>query len=161
MATDSRTIRPRKSTEDRPGAGVAILTLFLGLGAVSCDPYDEIRDRLDPAEEARFDRGASAASPCWTCHDIMGTGSKVGPHLQGLMGRKIGGLEAYGYTDALRSRQGVWTRAALDAFLANPQAFAPGNRMVWPGIGDPGIRADLIYYLELASTPPSRDRRPE
>ncbi len=143
----------RRATLDVRAERRALL-LALGLLLVpvlGCDPYSDIRERLGPEEEARFDRGASAASPCWTCHDVMGTGVKVGPHLQGLIGREIGGLEGYGYSEALQALKGPWTRARLDAFLASPQDFAPGNRMVWPGIGDPDVRADLIYYIELAS----------
>ena len=41
----------------------------------------------------------------------------------------------------------VWTPRALDAWLARPARFLPGNRMTFPGIADAGDRADLIAWL--------------
>jgi cytochrome c len=41
----------------------------------------------------------------------------------------------------------VWTEKSLDAYLAAPQKFVPGNIMPFPGIENDQARADLIAYL--------------
>ena len=42
----------------------------------------------------------------------------------------------------------VWTEETLDAFLENPQAFMPRNRMAYPGDKNPDNRAAIIEYLK-------------
>jgi len=41
----------------------------------------------------------------------------------------------------------VWTPRALDAWLAQPGRFLPGNRMTFGGIFGQRDRDDLIAYL--------------
>jgi len=41
----------------------------------------------------------------------------------------------------------TWDSAALDAWITNPQAFIPGNRMPFRGIPDQQARADIIAFL--------------
>ena len=49
-------------------------------------------------------------------------------------------------------RRGVtWDAATLDKYIADPQAFIPGNRMAFAGIPDPSQRDDLIAYLAVAT----------
>lgn len=129
---------------------VALVVLALSTPQLSsCDSRGrEIRARLSDEERVVFDRGNQLASPCWTCHDFYGTQNKVGPHLSGLVGRRAGDSTYGGYSDALRRTGVIWDRESLDAFLAQPQRFAPGTTMISPGIADPGDRAALIFYIE-------------
>jgi cytochrome c len=46
----------------------------------------------------------------------------------------------------------TWTPAALDAWLANPARFLPGNRMAFAGISDEEDRNALIAYLLSVTT---------
>jgi len=114
------------------------------------DPYAEVRARLDPAERARFDRGARAASPCAVCHDLAGEAVKIGPHLSGIGGRRAGAVPGYAYSDAMKTSGVRWSTRTLDAFLAEPQRVVPGNRMVSPGVRDPSARSDLVFFLVQA-----------
>ena len=41
----------------------------------------------------------------------------------------------------------VWDDASLDAFLADPAGFMPGNAMVYPGMPSAEDRAAVIDYL--------------
>jgi cytochrome c len=41
----------------------------------------------------------------------------------------------------------LWTPRALDAWLAEPARFLPGNRMTIAGVSDPEDRRDIIAYL--------------
>jgi cytochrome c len=118
---------------------------------LGCDPYSDVRAELDPAARARFARGQRAATPCWTCHDITGTSSKVGPGLQDLMGRQAGTTPGFPHSQAMRDSGVRWNARSLDAFLTDAQRVVPGSKMVAPGISDPRQRADLIFFLELAT----------
>ena len=65
-------------------------------------------------------------------------------------------MDGFSYSDVLAGKDGSWTYDKLDAFLENPQGWAKGTRMSYPGIKDPAKRADVIVYLaEHADNPPS------
>jgi cytochrome c len=42
----------------------------------------------------------------------------------------------------------VWTRATLDAYLADPAGFLPGTEMAMPGLSVADDRRDVIDYLQ-------------
>lgn len=126
------------------------LVAVLALSALTgCDArVREIRSRLGDEQRALFDRGRQVASPCWSCHDLYGTQQKVGPHLRGLWGRRSGESGFPGYSPALRDARVTWGTRTLDAYLADPDGFAPGTTMIFPGIQSPADRAALLFYLE-------------
>jgi len=126
------------------------------LGSGGCDPYSEARAGLDAAERDRFARGRRAATPCASCHDLKGQAPKVGPPLQGLFGRRAGGVEGFPYSVALAESSVVWNDRTLDAFLANPQALIPRNRMLSPPQPDARMRSDLIFFLRTIDRQGSR-----
>src|SRR5919106_5730285 len=81
--------------------------------------------------------GAQVFRTCVACHTLEPGAHRTGPSLAGVFGRKAGRAEGFHrYSDALRSADLVWNEDALNAFLADPQAFLPGNRMTFPGIRD-------------------------
>lgn len=84
---------------------------------------------------------------CRSCHTVTGPGGPAGPGLQGVVGRKIAGGPGYAYSPGLKAKAGSWTAASLDAYLANPSAFAPGGRM-FARVAQPGARAAIIAYLK-------------
>jgi cytochrome c len=50
----------------------------------------------------------------------------------------------------------VWNDRTLDAFLANPQALIPRNRMLSPPQPDARMRSDLIFFLRTIDRQGSR-----
>jgi cytochrome c len=120
-----------------PRATVALLTTLLLAGAAHADG-DAARG------EARF-------GDCAACHKLEAGANNVGPSLHGIFARRAGELPDFRYSPALKRSGIVWTPETLGAFLANPQALVPGNRMPYAGMTDAGSRADLIAYLSKAS----------
>jgi cytochrome c len=86
---------------------------------------------------------------------MIGEGAKnrVGPELNGVVGRVIGSVEGVRYsgtfTDAAAAGQ-VWTVEGLQAFLANPRDAMPGTKMSFRGVRDPEEIDALIAYLQAA-----------
>ena len=95
--------------------------------------------------------GKRAFQKCYACHALGDDDEGAqGPSLKGIAGRDVASWPGYEYSVAMRtyaSRQPRWTRAALDAFLADPQQLVPGNEMGYFGLKDPAERAALIEYL--------------
>lgn len=86
---------------------------------------------------------------CFACH-MVGEDAKprVGPVLNGLIGRKAGSYEGFKYTEANRNSGLVWDEATLTEYLRNPRAKIPGTSMAFAGIKKDEDIADLIAYLK-------------
>jgi cytochrome c len=134
------------------GNRAAALVLSLSLCAAALPAAAEV---LGDAE-----RGATLFAACATCHQVgEGAVHRVGPHLNGLFGRRLGGLGDYPrYSEGL-TRAGAdgvtWTAETLDAYIANPRALVTGTRMNFPGLDAPQDRADVIAYLRDFSASPA------
>jgi cytochrome c len=93
-------------------------------------------------------RGEILSMQCRACHTLEKGGAHLlGPNLFGLFGRTAGSAPDFSYSDALAAGGFVWTPRALDAWLAQPFAFLPGNRMSYPGLPDGNDRTAVIAYL--------------
>jgi cytochrome c len=85
---------------------------------------------------------------CGDCHTVEPP-SGTAPALKGVIGRKVASLADFQYSNALKAKGGTWTEAALEAFIANPKAYAPGTQMT-AGDADPADRKAIIDYLKSA-----------
>lgn len=88
---------------------------------------------------------------CNACHQIgEGAVNRVGPHLNGVFGRKAGAIDGFNYSKSM-ARMGAdgltWTRETLDAYLENPKALVSGTRMNYRGMKEPQARAALMAFL--------------
>lgn len=66
---------------------------------------------------------------CKLCHQGSAS-TPLAPTLVGVAGKKIASRPDFNYSTALKSKAEKWTDANLDAWLANPGAFAPSAKMV-------------------------------
>jgi len=117
-------------------------------------PGAEILPALAKADPKK---GEASIALCKVCHSFdKGAPSPIGPNLYGVVGRKIASLEAFNYSTALKGKasEGDWTFEQLDLWLTNPQAFASGTIMAFPGIPDLHTRADVIDFLRTKSDNP-------
>lgn len=86
---------------------------------------------------------------CTACHTVSSKApGKVGPHLQGIVGRKAGSVAGFGYSPAMKGSAIVWNEATLDKWLQRPQAVVPGTTMAFAGLAKPEDRKALIAYLK-------------
>lgn len=94
-----------------------------------------------------------AQRQCASCHTFNEGGRNgVGPNLAGIVGAKHGHAEGFNYSPAIRGMADKpWTYEELNAWIANPRAYAPGNRMSFGGMANASQRADLIAYLRSIS----------
>lgn len=102
------------------------------------------------AGDGDAENGKLVFDMCASCHSLDGSESD-GPTLQGVFGRKAGGLDSYRYSAAMTRSDIVWDAMTLDTFLADPQAAVPGNKMAFAGIDDKSSRTDLVAYLAEAT----------
>lgn len=102
----------------------------------------------DPYVSADTSRGEALSMQCRACHSLEKGGTAiVGPILFGIFGRAAGSTPDFSYSEVLAASSFVWTPRALDAWLAEPFGFLPGNRMSFPGLRDPKDRNAVIAYL--------------
>lgn len=84
---------------------------------------------------------------CRACHNLDGSNA-VGPHLNGVVGRQVAAVDGYSYSGALAEQAEVWDAETLNAFLEDPQGWAPGTAMSYNGLAKVEDRANLIAYLD-------------
>jgi len=104
------------------------------------------------AQEGNAQEGAEVFKKCRACHDVgAGAKNKVGPLLNGIMGRPAGSIEGYNYSDANKKAGAgflVWTEEIMFKYLEAPLAFMPGTKMAFAGLKDAQDRKDVIAYLK-------------
>lgn len=86
---------------------------------------------------------------CGGCHEMTAeAGSNFGPHLEGIIGRKVAAVEGYDYSKALKEADFVWTEEVMDGWLANPETLLPGMCMTFKGVADEEVRKAMIAFMK-------------
>ncbi|MEA5667633.1 c-type cytochrome [Stenotrophomonas sp. MH1] len=117
----------------------------LGLLLAACGQRDAFNHtaNADPHQQ-QLER---AFAICAGCHDTRADlGHRVGPNLQGVIGRRAGTAPGYHYSDAMKASDITWDAQTLDAFLKSPTRQVPGTRML-NATSDPARRQAVIEYL--------------
>jgi cytochrome c len=96
-------------------------------------------------------KGKRVFVKCMACHGVVEGQNKIGPSLYGIVGRSAGAIENFKYSAAMAGSDVVWSDEALFAYLKDPKAYLPGNKMIFPGIADAQQRADLIAFLKTTT----------
>lgn len=91
--------------------------------------------------------GEKVYRKCKACHAVEDGKNRVGPHLYGIMGREVASVDGFKYSDAMQAVGGTWTPEQMDAWLADPKGFAPGNKMSFAGLKKEDDRVNIIAYL--------------
>lgn len=100
------------------------------------------------------DAGKKVFNQCAVCHSIKDQSRRIGPTLNGVVGRTAGTVEGFSYSEAMREAGDdglVWTEDEIAAYVADPRGKIPGNSMAFAGIKDAGNVADVIAYIKTFS----------
>lgn len=109
------------------------------------EPAVEMSQFAMAVANADLDAGARVFRQCQACHVANAPTNRVGPYLQGVVGRDVGAVEGFRYSGNLP--EGVWTVDNLNAFLTNPRDYAPGTSMVFQGLRNEADRVNVVGYL--------------
>lgn len=96
-------------------------------------------------------KGEKVFNKCKACHVADAETNRVGPHLKGLIGRKIASVADYKYSDdmiAFGAANPVWTEELFATYIENPKASVPKTKMTFTGIKKEDEREDLLAYLK-------------
>jgi len=92
--------------------------------------------------------GSALQKKCMGCHGDAAPAAIKGPSLKGVFGKSVAADKAYAYSDGLKAKASQkWTQQNLDAFLADPNTWAPGTKMKGKA-ADPTERAAIIESLK-------------
>lgn len=107
----------------------------------------------DPLAVYAGDRGAEVFRACTACHALRPEdGMRAGPSLHQIMGRKIGALPGYNYSEGFRALDIAWTKETIaKLFEIGPHAFTPGTKMPEQTVNRPEDRKALVEFLERAT----------
>lgn len=104
------------------------------------------------AVSADAERGAELfKKQCSACHVANESKNKVGPHLQGIVGRKVASIEGFRYSKAMQEFAAdgrVWDAERLQQFLPKPRDLIKGTSMAFAGVKDDSSVADIVEYLK-------------
>jgi cytochrome c len=95
---------------------------------------------------ADSEHGKLLFQACAACHTDRP--DAIGPSLKGIVGRKAAVLQDYRYSNPMKRANLIWDDANLRAYIADPQAKVPGNRMPFGGLQDAKNIDDIIAYLK-------------
>lgn len=96
-------------------------------------------------------KGEQISKKCMACHTVIDTTNKVGPHLVGVVGRKVATIEGFSYSDSMKvfaSTGAVWDEATLDSYLENSKALVSKTKMAFAGIKKEEERVNLMAFLK-------------
>ncbi|GGD08966.1 c-type cytochrome [Aureimonas glaciei] len=109
----------------------------------------------DPLAAYGDDPGAEVFRACVACHTLQpGEGTRAGPSLHGVMGRRIATLPGYDYSPAFAGHDIVWTKKTIARlFEVGPHALTPGTKMPEQTITRPESRQALVDFLARVTAP--------
>ncbi|WP_439124165.1 c-type cytochrome [Marivita sp.] len=121
----------------------------------NAEPVVAQADALEFGDPAR---GEEVFAQCRSCHQIgQGATDRIGPHLNGIFGRRAGAHDGFRYSDdmVMMGSDGLtWELETLDAYLENPKALVSRTRMNFAGLEETQDRADILAYLRQFSASP-------
>ena len=122
--------------------------LFVATGIIIVIVIFSIAIAIDIANAADPVNGKKVFKKCVACHSLQEGKNKIGPSLYNLLDRKIGSVEGYKYSKAMKNSCVVWDEESLDKFLTKPRKFIPKTKMAFRGIKKKSLRDDLIAFLK-------------
>ncbi|MER9657130.1 cytochrome c family protein [Mesorhizobium sp. M0152] len=98
--------------------------------------------------------GEKVFTKCKVCHIADQDKNKIGPSLNGVIGRTAGTHPGFSYSQAMvaAGKSGVkWDEATLATYLHDPKAMVKGTKMAFAGLKQDEDVANVIAYLKQFS----------
>jgi cytochrome c len=93
--------------------------------------------------------GETVFKKCAACHAVgEGAKNRVGPVLNGVVGRPAGTIEGFKYSPAMLESGLVWDEATLATYLKSPKDLVPKTKMAFAGLKEDADIANLVAYLK-------------
>jgi cytochrome c2 len=104
---------------------------------------------MDVLKNADYMKGKQTfQGRCSACHTLAdGSSDIAGPSLWGVFDRVAGQRQGFNYSETLVKAGFEWTPDRLDAWLADPRGYLPGNIMGIPEPVPAADRPNLISFL--------------
>lgn len=97
------------------------------------------------------EKGERVFRKCKACHAVGdGAENKVGPVLNGIVGRQMASVDGFKYSKVLAEKGAagdVWTFEDLASFIEKPRSYLKGTKMSFAGLRKEKDRVNLIAYL--------------
>lgn len=92
--------------------------------------------------------GEKVFKKCKACH-MVGPEAKnrVGPLLNGVIGREAAMVEGYKYSKAMKASGLVWDAETLTPYLVKPRKVVKGTKMAFAGLKKDADLVNIIAYL--------------
>ena len=96
-----------------------------------------------------IEAGRKVFNKCTACHSIgPGAKNKIGPELNGLIGRKAGSVPGYSYSDANKQSGITWTEEEFAKYIRDPQGTVKGTKMAFAGLKNDQDVKDVTAFLK-------------
>ena len=93
-------------------------------------------------------KGKKVFNKCKACHSLKAGKNKIGPSLNGIIGRAAGSVDGFKYSKAMKGSGLTWDEETLKKYLTKPKKFIKKTKMSFGGLKKESQRADLIAYLK-------------
>ena len=124
-----------------------LLAMFIALLSMSVSAQEKLT--MDQLKAADYMKGKQAfQGRCSACHTLADdSGDIAGPNLWGVFERQVGTKAGFTYSDTLLKAAFQWSPDRLDAWLADPKGYLPGNIMGIPEAVPVADRVNLISFM--------------
>ncbi len=95
-----------------------------------------------------LEAGKKQFNKCAACHSVESDVHLMGPSLHGLMGREVGSLADFPFSEAMETADFIWTEETLAGFIESPMQYIPGTVMPFGGIRKAEQRGALNCYIK-------------
>ncbi|WP_321342655.1 cytochrome c family protein [Breoghania sp.] len=96
-------------------------------------------------------KGEKVFRKCKACHAVgEGAKNRVGPELNGIIGRKIASVESFKYSKGMMKfaeTHDVWSEELMHEYLPKPRDLVKGTKMAFAGLKKDKDISDIVAYL--------------
>jgi len=126
-----------------------IVLLMLAVSVQLSPAAAQEKLKMAALKDADYMKGKQAfQGRCSACHTLAdSSGDIAGPNLWGVFERRAGSRDGFSYSDTLSEAGFDWTPDRLDAWLADPKGYLPGNIMGIPEAVPEDERFNIISFM--------------